>query len=318
MIISKTPLRVSFLGGGTDFPDYYNKVIGACISTTIDKYIYVILKKRFDDKIVLHYTKTEVVNSIDEIKHDLIRECLKLSEIEKGIEITTLADIPSEGSGLGSSSTLTVGLLNALYNMRGIDIPTLELADRACKVEIDILKRGIGKQDQYAAAFGGLNMYVFKKDGIQVKRFNRSIRKKLENKFLLFFTGITRPSSEVLDKHKANLNQNTNLLNSMLNLTGRGYKMLESNLYLEFIKSIDENWKIKKQFTGKETNDVIETMYSKAMNAGALSFKVCGAGGGGFVLVGSEVPDRIREALKGYKELRFNFEAQGSKIIYKD
>ena len=161
MIITQTPLRVSFAGGGTDFPDYYKNQGGLVLSSTIDKYIYVMVKKRFDDKIVAHYSKLERVDSPDELKHDLIREALKLVGIDKGIEISTTADIPSTGSGLGSSSSVTVGVLHALHAYKG-DLPTKEqLAQEACNIEIDILERPIGKQDQYAAVFGGLNLISF-------------------------------------------------------------------------------------------------------------------------------------------------------------
>ncbi len=312
MIISKTPLRVSLMGGGSDFPDYYLKHGGAVISSAIDKFIYVIAKRRFDDKIVLHYTRTETVDKVDEIKHDLIREALRMVGIEKRIEITTLADVPSEGTGLGSSSSLAVGLFNALYRYLGVEPKPDMLFEDACKLEIDILKKGIGKQDQYIAVHGGLRLILFQKQ-ITSQSIPHRIRKELQKHLLLFYTGETRSASDVLSKSVASPNRD-DILGKQFKLCPDGVRYLREGDYKGFGKLVDNGWHIKKQLADCVTTPGIEVMYKEAMEAGALGCKVCGAGGGGFLLVITDNPQGIRAAMK-YKELPIQLYPGGSEVI---
>jgi D-glycero-alpha-D-manno-heptose-7-phosphate kinase len=208
MIISQTPLRVSICGGGTDFKDYYSQHEGAVISTAIDKFIYVIVKERFDEKIYIDYAKKEIVDDISEIKHDLVREAAVKTGMKTGFEVTMLADIPSEGSGLGSSSSLTVGLLNSFYHYKGIQPTAEQLAKEACEIEIDILKKPIGKQDQYIASYGGLSFIKFKNDEtVEIERVNihNGMKRRLGSNLLLFYTNVTRSADNILSEQKAKI-----------------------------------------------------------------------------------------------------------------
>ena len=203
MIITQTPLRISFAGGGTDFPDYYRQDTGRVLSTAIDKYLFVIVKERFDNRIYVNYSQKEIVDRIDDLQHELVREAMRKTGVLDGVEITTLADIPSEGSGLGSSSSITVGLLNALYAYQGEQVPAERLAREACEIEIDILGKPIGVQDQYIAAYGGLRLFTFGSEGrVQADRVNMTdiMRRRLSNNLMLFFTNRTRRSSEILEE----------------------------------------------------------------------------------------------------------------------
>lgn len=321
MIISQTPLRISFVGGGTDMPSYYENTPGMVISTTIDKYLFVIINERFDDKIYINYMKKEIVNNVNEIEHELVREAMKMTGVLKGVEITMLADIPSTGSGLGSSSTLTVGLLNALYNYLGKQVTAEQLATEACQIEIDILKKPIGKQDQYIAAYGGVNKFIFKGDGTVESiplNLSRDNRIKLGSNILLHFTNITRKADTILSDQKNNTQENLALLNSLVDLVGE----------LEYEFSIDnwdalglllkQNWDIKKHLARGITMPEIDEMVEIALNNGAIGVKIAGAGGGGFLL--SYVPrndqDNFRKAMNNYMELPFMLEPFGSRIVY--
>jgi len=320
LIISRTPLRVSFLGGGTDFPEFYNEHGGAVLSSAIDKYIYVVVKKRFDDKIVLHYTQTETLDSVDDIQHDIIRESMKLVGVEKGIEITTLADIPSEGTGLGSSSSLAVGLLHALYTYLGInDIPPEVLAEDACKVEIDIMGKAMGKQDAYIASLGGLRVIEFAKDSIQTFHFRRRIRRALEGNLMLFYTGITRQATEILVDVKASIPDKTETLTKLMNLCYRGKTAIEGGTN-NFGDLLNQNWSLKKALADTVSNELIDELYARSIVSGASGGKICGAGGGGFLLLYcvEDRQDVVRERLSDYRELEFSLEDEGSKIIYQE
>ena len=208
MIITQTPLRISFAGGGTDFQGYYAQGGGAVLSTAIDKYIYVVIKQRFDNKIRVGYTRTEMVDSVDQIEHELVRECLRLTGITGGVEIATMADIPSQGSGLGSSSTVTVGLLHAMYAHQGVLVTAETLAAEACKIEIEILGKPIGKQDQYIAAYGNLRRFEFRADGSVAEHtveLSAEKRMRFGESLMLFYTGITRQADVILTEQKANI-----------------------------------------------------------------------------------------------------------------
>lgn len=322
MIITQTPLRVSFAGGGTDFPDYYENQGGLVLSSTIDKYIYVMVKKRFDDKIVAHYSKLERADSPDELKHDLIREALKLVGIDKGIEISTTADIPSTGSGLGSSSSVTVGVLHALHSYKG-ELPTREqLAEEACNIELDILERPIGKQDQYAASFGGLNLIRFHKKyfGVLVEKaaIDEHTKRRLNQNLMLFYTGITKDSKDILSEQKRNIVQRGKILQEMKKTAEAMKKSLNNGTLGDFARLLDWGWTLKKKMASRITNKKIDKMYKKAISAGASGGKICGSGGGGFLLIYCPVSiqNSVREALSGFRELPFNLSEEGSKIIF--
>lgn len=303
MIITKTPLRVSLLGGNTDFPVYFNKHNGACLSMTINKYIYCIVKKRFDNQIWVNYSKKEIVDKIDDIKHDLVREAMRLVGVDKGIEITFLSDIPSEGSGLGSSSAVTIGLLNALHAYKGESVPSRQLAEEACWIERDILEHPIGIQDQYAIAFGGFNLLRFKKDEVEVTPISFK-----NNGLMLFYTGITRKADKILSNMKLDkriLDQNKKLV----------YQALEDK---NFGKHLNEYWELKKKLNKSVTNSKIDRMYKDALMAGAVGGKIVGAGGGGFLLlvVPLQYQEPVRLMLSEYEELPFNLDNFGSRVIF--
>jgi D-glycero-alpha-D-manno-heptose-7-phosphate kinase len=321
MIISKTPLRISLIGGGTDLKDFYINNLGHVISTTIDKYIYVIVKERFDDKIVLHYTDNEIVDSVDQIKHELIKESLKKVGILKGIEIITLADIPSKGTGLGSSSTLTVGLLNALYTYKGVQVTQEILAKEACEIEIDILKKPIGKQDQYIAAYGGLKKITFNKDeSVEIKSFNINAneRRVMGSNLTLHFTNITRDANVILNDQKNNIESKNKELLLISNLVHNVERAIEAKSFKEIGEVLRLNWEAKKSLTDNITNGVIDNMVNLAMENGATGCKIAGAGGGGFLLsyVPRDKQDKFRKAMNEYKELPFMLDSFGTRIIF--
>jgi D-glycero-alpha-D-manno-heptose-7-phosphate kinase len=319
MIITQTPLRVSLLGGNTDFPEYFREHGGVVLTTTIDKYIYCIVKKRFDDLIIVNYSIKETVKNIGDLKHELVREALRLVGIRKGIEISFLADIPSQGTGLGSSSTVTVGVLNALYTHLGENISSLQLAQEAVKIEVDVLKKPIGIQDQFAVALGGLRSIEFKQSGEVGGRrvdISDSVREDFNNSLMLFYTGITRKSGDILSSldikgNKEFLDQNKALANEGVAILMRGDLKRFGNLF-------DTYWTVKKRLGNQISNEKIDLMYRLAKDAGVIGGKIIGAGGGGFLLVmfPANKRARVREALKDYKELPFRFERSGSKVIF--
>jgi len=321
MIISQTPLRISISGGGTDLKDYYEKHEGFVVSTAIDKYVYVIVKERFDEYIYVNYMQKEIVESFDELKHELVREAARKAGLKKGVEITMLADIPSQGSGLGSSSSLTVGLLNAFYNYMGEQVTAERLAREACEIEIDILKKPIGKQDQYIAAYGGLSTFKFKKDDtVEVEKLNleEKLRRKLGANLLLFYTDITRKSSSVLTKQKSLISQKLKFHNRIKELAYEVADALKEGHIDKVGVILKENWEMKKQLAPNVSNEKIEKMYARAINAGAIGGKISGAGGGGFLMVycPRDKQDVLREAMSDYRELPFMLEPYGSRIIF--
>ena len=321
MIITQTPLRISFAGGGTDFPDFYEAEGGCVISTAVDKYIYVIIKERFDDKIRVGYSKTEMVDSIDEIEHELVRECLRKTGITHGVEISTMADIPSEGSGLGSSSSVTVGLLNAMYAYKGKLKTADVLAEQACEIEIDILKKPIGKQDQYIAAFGGLRLIKFDPSGdVQVDLVDIDSEKKrrLGESLMLFFTGVTRKADGILADQRQNIPSRLPILREMKQQVYEIYDNLMVGKADQVGEIMHAGWQRKKQLTDKISNRDIEHIYETALLAGAAGGKITGAGGGGFMLLYCP-PVRqpaVRTALSQLKELPFSLERDGTKVIF--
>ncbi len=321
MIIVQSPLRISFFGGGTDFPDFFMNEGGCVLSSTIDKCIFVTIKQRFDSKLRIGYTETEMVDKVDQIKHELIREALRLTGIQLGVEITTMGDIPSAGSGLGSSSAVTVGSLHAMYAYLGEMVTAEQLAKEACKIELDILKKPIGIQDQYAIAYGGLRFFEFCPDGTVL---NRKIRlgddlcRKLDESFLLFYTGINRQSDSILGEQKANIGDSLPVLREIKALAHEAREQLERGNLDSFGEMLDYSWGLKKRLASKISNGPIDEMYAAARKAGALGGKITGAGGGGFLLLYCPPvkQDAVRGALKGLQELPFRLEQDGTKIIF--
>lgn len=321
MIITQTPLRISFAGGGTDFKEFWQEHGGAVVSSAIDKYVNVIIKERFDDLIVLNYSRREIVETVEEIKHDLIREGMKKSGVEKGVEITTLADIPSEGSGLGSSSSVTVGLLHALYTYQGELVKAEQLAREACEIEIDLVGSPIGIQDQYIAAYGGLRAFEFHKDGqVSIKELALSPwnRLVLSSRLLLFYLDKTRKSSTILNEQKENIRNKVEALCRMrdMALTLRD-RLTPDNLDI-LGEIMHQGWLEKKTLASKVSAPDIDALYEKALDAGALGGKVADAGGGGFILlyVPRDKQDWLRKRLSHLRELPFMPEPDGSKVIF--
>jgi D-glycero-alpha-D-manno-heptose-7-phosphate kinase len=321
MIITQTPLRISFAGGGTDFADYY-KIDGGCVlSSAIDKYIYVIIKERFDSKIRVGYSTTEMADSIDEIEHELVRECLRMTGITQGVEISTMADIPSEGSGLGSSSSVTVGLLNAMFAYQGTPKPPEVLADLACEVEISILGKPIGKQDQYAAAMGNLRLIEFLPSGevkAEILPIDDTKKRRLSESLMLFFTGITRKSDTILAEQKQNITDRLATLDDMRKQAYDLHRVLLDGRIDRMGDVMHQGWLYKKQLADKITSSDIDVMYKKAREAGAIGGKIAGAGGGGFMLLycPPEHQRKVRNALSKLRELPFNLERDGTKVIF--
>lgn len=321
MIITQTPLRISFVGGGTDLPDFYKQYGGAVISSAINKYIFVIIKERFDEMIYLNWMKKEIVEDVSQIEHELIKEAMKKTGVLKGVEITTLSDIPSEGSGLGSSSSVTVGLLQALYLHQGIHVDAERLAREACEIEIDILKKPIGKQDQYIASYGGLKHFSFHQNGdVSVSHPNLPPEQitELGLNLMLFFTGKTRKSSDVLIEQKKKITDTAGILQKMRDQSYQVLNAFEKGEINFLGEALDLGWELKKKLAGGITGPEIDLMYRKAKQAGALGGKIAGAGGGGFMLlyVPLEKQKNVRQALSTYKEMTFNLERDGSKSIF--
>lgn len=321
MIITQTPLRISFAGGGTDFAGFYTKEEGCVLSSAIDKYIYVIVKERFDDKIRVGYSRTEMVDNVDEIEHELVRESLRRVGIKSGIEISTMADIPSEGSGLGSSSTVTVGLLNALYAYRGETKPAEVLAREACEIEIGVLGKPIGKQDQYIAAYGGIRCIRFLRDhtvGAELVEMDEAHRRLMSDSLMLFYTGVTRQASVVLSEQKENIDAKLQVLRKMRGQADELRKHLTNSRVNKLGQVLRDGWEMKKTLASGISNDYINNLYEKAIKAGASGGKVAGAGGGGFLLLfcSPAHQHKVRKALASLKELPFQLERDGSKVIF--
>lgn len=322
MIICKTPLRISFAGGGTDIDSYYRHGYGAVVSTAIDKYIYVTIHRRYDNTLRVGYTKTEIVAHADELSHTRMRACLNLAGIDNGIEITTIGDIPS-GTGMGSSSTLTVGLLNALYNFKGEHLSSEELLFKAYRVEREILQEPLGKQDQAAAAYGGLNYFQFMPDGTVHREplmLSESELLRLESKLLLFYTGLTHQSKEILKNQNARIEANMDALDRMRNQArDMRVRLRREPIGSWFGEMMRQGWELKKSLTGEISNPLVDDLYRRALSAGAVGGKLLGAGGGGFLLLYCEenTQANLRKAM-GLRELPFRFDRYGSRIVYFD
>jgi D-glycero-alpha-D-manno-heptose-7-phosphate kinase len=324
MIITRSPLRISLGGGGTDLPSYYQNNEGFLISAAIDKYVYINLHDTFVDYLIVKYSKMEEVRNIDEIKHPIIRESLKLLGFDaRYLEIASLADIPA-GTGLGSSGSFTCSLLKALHTHKKNIITPAELAEQACHIELDILGEPIGKQDQYISAFGGINCFTFCKDNrVKAEKLNISHETlyNLEDHLLLFFTGYSRSASNVLkeqdDKSK---NNDISMIDNLHFVKELGYKSktaFERGDLEEFANIMNVHWGHKKQRSNVISNDQINTWYDIAMKNGALGGKIIGAGGGGFLMFYAEDNKKLRKAMarEGLQEVRFRFDFDGSKVV---
>ena len=324
MIISRTPLRVSFLGGGSDLPAYYRRHGGAVLSAAIDHSVYITVSRKFDAAVRVSYSRTEEVAHASQIEHPLVRESLALLGIEGGIEITSVADIPAKGTGLGSSSSFTVGLLNALHAYCGRHATAADLARESCQIEIERCGEPIGKQDQYAAAFGGFNFIRFHPDeSVEVKKVIclPGVIADLQARLLFFYTGVTRSASALLQQQSAEMaapGAKSDAMGKMVALAEAAFTEICAGNIKSLGAMLHEAWQIKRQMTPGITNSVIDEGYQAAIDAGAEGGKLLGAGGGGFLmfLAPPERHDSIRHALRSMRETRFQFAPQGSSIIF--
>lgn len=324
MIISKTPFRISFFGGGTDYPVWYKENAGAVLSTTIDKYCYIscrYLPPFFEHKHRIVYSNIENVKDIREIQHPAVKAILEFCKIDKGVEIHHDGDLPAR-SGLGSSSSFTVGLLHCLYALKGYIISEARLAKEAIYIEQNILKENVGSQDQVSAAHGGFNKIIFSRDDefrIEPITVRREKIEQLEDHLLLIFTGFSRFASEIAQEQIKNTPRKKEELSSMQEMVDEAVSIINNDRdIMEFGKLLNEAWKLKKSLSDKISTSVVDEMYQAALKAGAIGGKLLGAGGGGFMLLFAP-PERhqnIKEALKEFLEVEFSFENEGSRIIY--
>jgi D-glycero-alpha-D-manno-heptose-7-phosphate kinase len=321
MIITQTPLRIGLLGGGTDLPDYYREHGGRVLNCALDKYVYVIVKQRFDNDIYVNYSKKEIVSHVDELEHELVREAMRMTGVASGVEITTLADIPSAGgSGLGSSSAVTVGLLHALFAYQGRQVSAEELADRACEIEIDRCGKPIGKQDQYIAAFGGIRDIRFGPGDAVVAEelgLGSAERRALQQQVMLFYTGMTRNANPILAEQTANIKGTLAQLDLLRDLAGIAVDRLRSGDVAAVGAAVRESWAAKRKLASGVSNDQIDLSVARALDAGASGAKVTGAGGGGFLLVicPMERQPAVRQSLAHMQELPVKLDRLGSRVV---
>jgi D-glycero-alpha-D-manno-heptose-7-phosphate kinase len=321
MIVSKTPFRMSFVGGGSDVPAFYREETGAVLSTSIDKYMYIAVNRKFDERLRISYSRTEEVETPEQVAHPLVRHALEVAGIDGGIEITSMADIPSRGTGLGSSSAYTVGLLNALFAYRNEYASKERLARLACDIEICRCQEPIGKQDQYAAAYGGLNLIRFHSDdsvSVDPVICEPAVLTDLEASTLVFYTGRARKASAVLAEQCENMSANRPLMRRMVQLAFNLKKELESG-QLESVGSIlNENWCLKRQMAGGVSDATIDEWYATGLANGARGGKLLGAGNGGFLMFFAppELHVRISRTLPDLKPVKFRFDRTGAQIVF--
>ena len=324
MIISRAPVRISLGGGGTDLESYYSKYGGFLIAGAIDKHVFISANKRFYDSIRLSYSETEIVNGVDNIKHRIFREVLKLLNMNNGLELVSIADVPAN-CGLGSSSSFTVSLLNALHAYKREFISQKQLAEEACHIEIDLLGEPIGKQDQYISAFGGVTTLTFERDGnviVEPLKMSEEAMDDLERNILLFHTGIERSASEILsEQNEKSKRDEADVIETLHQIKKIGLetkKAFEKGDLDRFGELLDVHWQTKKQLSNKVSSGSIDDWYATAMRNGALGGKIMGAGGGGFFMFYcSEDKAKLTNALKekGLKQMRFRFDFEGAKIL---
>lgn len=324
MIITRSPLRVSLGGGGTDLPSYYRDHGGFLVAAAIDKYVYITQHRTFQEEIIVKYSKLERAQSVDQIEHPIVREALKLVGItDRHIELTSMADIPG-GTGLGSSGSFTTALLKALHTSRKNLIAPAELAEQACDIELNKLGEPIGKQDQYIAAIGGITAFTFHKDGrveYRPLRLSEETLYNLEDNLLLFFTGYSRSASAILkdqnDRSKKNDQAMLDNLHFTKELGVQSLAALEGGNLEEFARLMDVHWQRKKARSSGMSNDRINVWYDYAMQHGALGGKLIGAGGGGFLMFYAGDKAKLRHAMReqGLQEVRFRFDFEGTKVV---
>ena len=320
MIISQTPLRIGLLGGGTDLPGYYREHGGRVLNCALDKYVYVIVKQRFDDAIYVNYSKKEIVSRVDDLEHELVREAMHMAGVVNGVEITTLADIPSGGSGLGSSSAVTVGLLQALFAYQGRQVSAEELAERACTIEIERCRKPIGKQDQYIAALGGIRDIRFGPGDEVIAQelgLSAAVRRALQQQIMLFYTGVTRSADLILAEQRSNIESTRPQLDLLRDLAGFAAERLRHGDVDAIGPALRESWEAKRKLASGVSNDEIDGAVTKALDAGASGAKVTGAGGGGFLVVicPTENQRAVRESLSDMQELPIKLDRLGSRIM---
>ncbi len=323
MIVTRTPVRVSLGGGGTDLASYYSRYGGFLMAAAVNKHVYVMVNKRFTDSIRVSYARTETVDDVADIKHPIVREGLKMLDLKGGLEITTVADVPAN-SGLGNSGSFSVGLLHALHAYKREAVGLQELAEEACRLEIDLLKEPVGKQDQYMAAFGGIKCLTFEKDGtvnVEPLALPAGTLDELEKNLLFFYTGITRRAAEILPEQKEACERNDRQVTESLHLIKEiGYQTreaLQSGDVRRFGALLDEHWRVKRTLSGKVSNSAIDRWYETARANGAIGGKIMGAGGGGFFMFYAHEKNSLRQALEkeGLREIGLCFEPGGSKVI---
>jgi D-glycero-alpha-D-manno-heptose-7-phosphate kinase len=320
MIITQTPLRIGLLGGGTDLPEYYREHGGRVLNCALDKYVYVIVKQRFDDDIYVNYSRKEIVSRVADLEHELVREAMLMTGVEGGVEITTLADIPSAGSGLGSSSAVTVGLLHALFAYQGIQVSAEEMAERACTIEIERCGKPIGKQDQYIAALGGIRDIRFGPgDGVAADELVLPPvhRRALQQQIMLFYTGITRSADVILAEQNANVGATLPQLDLLRDLAGFAVERLRSGDVDAIGPAVRESWEAKRKLASGVSTPGIDEAAARALEAGASGVKLTGAGGGGFLLVIAPVERQraVRESLPEMRELPVKLDRLGSRVV---
>ena len=320
MIITQTPLRIGLLGGGTDLPSYYRENGGRVLNCAIDKYIYVIVKQRFDDDIYVNYSKKEIVTRVEDLEHELVREAMWMAGVTSGVEITTLADIPSAGSGLGSSSAVTVGLLHALLAYQGRQVAAEELAEQACTIEIERCGKPIGKQDQYIAALGGIRDIHFGPGDEVVPRelaLSAAHRRALQQQIMLFYTGVTRSADSILAEQNANINALSPQLGLLRDLAGFAVDRLRDGDVEAIGAAMRESWEAKRKLASGVSNGQIDAAVRRALDAGASGAKLTGAGGGGFLLVICPIEQQraVRQSLADMRELPVKLDRLGSRVV---
>jgi D-glycero-alpha-D-manno-heptose-7-phosphate kinase len=324
MIITRSPLRISLGGGGTDLPSYYAEHSGFLMAAAIDKYVYITLHRTFAQELIVKYSKLERVTRVDDVEHPIIREALKLVGIDAPyLEISSLADIPA-GTGLGSSGSFTTALLKALHSWRMNLVHPAQLAEQACDIEINRLGEPIGKQDQYIAAFGGITCFKFMPDG-RVEawplKISEETRYNLEDNLLLFFTGYSRTAGSILEEQKTKtLTSDKSMVDNLhfvKDLGRQSQKALESGDLKEFARLMNVHWQRKKERSSNMSNTQINEWYDCAMTNGALGGKLIGAGGGGFLMFYTEDKARLRHSMRanGLTEVRFRFDFEGTKVV---
>jgi len=321
VIITQTPLRVGLVGGGTDLPAYYREHGGRVLNCAIDKYVFVIVKQRFDDDIYVNYSRKEIVSDIDELEHELVREAMRMTGVHSGVEVTMLADIPSAGSGLGSSSSVTVGLLQALWAYQGHQVGAKELAEGACAIELDICGKRIGKQDQYIAAYGGVrDIHFGPGEDVLAEDVGLSVKERsaLQEQLMLFYTGVTRSATTILEEQTDNVSATLDELHFMANLAGTAVDRLRKGELDAVGTALREGWEAKRNLASGVSNPGIDRSVSNALEAGASGAKVTGAGGGGFLLVICP-PERqraVRAALADMRQLPVKLDRLGSRVVF--